>query len=393
VVKGAAKLPLEIVDKEVSFDFKGAIQEGQDFLHSVTKPMIQAIENSGAPAPLVAAATLPLHVADSVVNFDAGAMKGAVSIVEGIGGMAAHPVDTVTGLAALGARSLEGTPQGRTALFLKDLATGKFQTQDEALKAMRESQDPFLMAKANYELGRDVLTGVFADAIKLAKEGKYDEAAGTVVGQFADVFVGLGITKLGAVGKAGQALNQASRVERTLEAAAQTARTVDKTEDLAKAAGGLRRVTTRGRRGEAPLTAAQRADALSYARELGMPEPGIIFSESMNTGYKMLFGEDLLYIGTDVLPGVGPGLTANSRISMRGALAHEMVGHRAAELAGRSHTIAVLEEAQASIRAARFAPALSMTERFTLLRDAIERLRSAGYRIKEVRNQLWIGTP
>ncbi len=69
VVKGAAKLPLEIIDKEVSFDFKGAIQTGQDALHAVTKPVIQAIENSGAPAPLVAAATLPLHAADSVVNF------------------------------------------------------------------------------------------------------------------------------------------------------------------------------------------------------------------------------------------------------------------------------------------------------------------------------------
>jgi len=36
-----------------------------------------------------------------------------------------------------------------------------------------------------------------------------------------------------------------------------------------------------------------------------------------------------------------------------------------------------LEEAQASIRAARFAPSLSSTERYTLLRDGITRLYKA----------------
>jgi hypothetical protein len=113
----------------------------------------------------------------------------------------------------------------------------------------------------------------------------------------------------------------------------------------------------------------------------------------MNTGYANIFGEETLYIGTDVLPASGRGLAANSRISMRGALAHELVGHRAAGLAGRTQAMAVLEEAQASIRAARFAPGLSRAERFTLLRDAVTRLRAQQIRVGDVRSALWIGSP
>lgn len=63
-----------------------------------------------------------------------------------------------------------------------------------------------------------------------------------------------------------------------------------------------------------------------------------------------------------------------------GAVAHEVVGHRAAARAGRTQDIPVLEEAQASIRAARFAPGLTAIERLTLIRDAVERPHKAGLR-------------
>lgn len=57
-----------------------------------------------------------------------------------------------------------------------------------------------------------------------------------------------------------------------------------------------------------------------------------------------------------LVPGnIGKGtLTANSRIGIKGTLAHEIVGHREAALAGRTQAVHSLEEAQASIRAARF---------------------------------------
>ena len=46
-------------------------------------------------------------------------------------------------------------------------------------------------------------------------------------------------------------------------------------------------------------------------------------------------------------------------------------------MAGRTQSILALEEAQASIRAARFGPDLTSTERFTLMRDGIMRLQKA----------------
>ena len=50
----------------------------------------------------------------------------------------------------------------------------------------------------------------------------------------------------------------------------------------------------------------------------------------------------------------------------------------------------LLEEVQASIRGARFAPQLTLTERITLIRDALERFKKAGLSIKTVKKQLWI---
>ncbi|WP_257219446.1 hypothetical protein [Paenibacillus sp. LK1] len=49
-----------------------------------------------------------------------------------------------------------------------------------------------------------------------------------------------------------------------------------------------------------------------------------------------------------------------------------------------------LDEAQASIRAARFAPELASVERMTLLRDAVTRLKNADLRVQDVKNELYI---
>lgn len=150
-------------------------------------------------------------------------------------------------------------------------------------------------------------------------------------------------------------------------------------------------VSTGGLRNELPLTAAQKQEALDYAISLGMPKESIVFVENGNTGYKLFFGQmERLQIGTDVLPLVSTQSAANSRVTMRGALAHEIIGHRAAEFANMTQSNAVLEEAQASIRAARFAEGLTGSERTILLRDGIERLRNAGYKIADVKHELWI---
>jgi hypothetical protein len=151
-----------------------------------------------------------------------------------------------------------------------------------------------------------------------------------------------------------------------------------------------RKVSTGGLRNETPLTKAQKMEALEYAKKLGIAKEDVVFTENMNTSYKLLFGKERMYIGTDVLPATKKGLKANSRVSMKGAIAHELEGHRVAELAGKTNTSELLEEVQASIRAARFAPDLTSQERVTLIRDALERLQKAGLKIKEVKHKLWI---
>ena len=50
----------------------------------------------------------------------------------------------------------------------------------------------------------------------------------------------------------------------------------------------------------------------------------------------------------------------------------------------------MLDEIQASIRAARFAPELTKRERFVLLRDAAERAQKSGISLKHVKDKLYI---
>ena len=157
-------------------------------------------------------------------------------------------------------------------------------------------------------------------------------------------------------------------------------------------------VDTGGLRGELPLTNSQKEQILQYIKLLSEGAPknvGIIRwvdDRQLNTGYSP--GLDLLQIGSDVMPANLPRgqgtLTANTRITWKGSIAHELVGHREAALAGKTQSQLPLEEAQASIRAARFAPSLTSTERYTLLRDAIARLDKAGIKIRQVKHLLQI---
>jgi hypothetical protein len=157
------------------------------------------------------------------------------------------------------------------------------------------------------------------------------------------------------------------------------------------------------KRNSQPLTPKQISLARTYARQLNIPLNWLYFSDNMNTSYGNIFGREILYIGSDVAPLPNPplsGITANSRITIRGCLAHEWIGHRGANLANRAFNRGTIEhplwrnialdEAQASIRAARFAPSLGSLERYTLLRDAITRLNDRGLKIRQVKHLLYI---
>ena len=151
------------------------------------------------------------------------------------------------------------------------------------------------------------------------------------------------------------------------------------------------KVDTGGKRSEKPLTKQQVDAAVNYAVKLDMPREQIRYAEHYNTSYGSNF--DILYLGTDTYPAknlisASDMKTANSRISWKGAIAHEIIGHREAFLKGWTQSNKLFEEAQASIRAARFSSDLSEPERITLLRDAIYRLNKNGFSISAVKNLL-----
>ncbi|MDN4086178.1 WXG100 family type VII secretion target [Paenibacillus polymyxa] len=167
----------------------------------------------------------------------------------------------------------------------------------------------------------------------------------------------------------------------------------------------LRQISSDGLRNELPLTDVQKTEIIQYTKSLNFPEDNIIMSrpgfyDDWNTG--MMY--DRFVINTDVLPaehtGVGT-LSANSRVSAKATIAHEIVGHYEAYKSGKAFELYdvtpdtfkrnfALDEAQASIRAARFAPDLTSIERMTLLRDAMTRLKSADLRIRDVKGELYI---
>jgi len=152
--------------------------------------------------------------------------------------------------------------------------------------------------------------------------------------------------------------------------------------------GHGKHVNTDGLRNEQPLTLQQQKMVADYAVSLGMPRENIYYLPNSLTGYNPTW--DILVIGTDVFPLNERVSNPNSNVSYKGAIAHEIIGHRMADLQGVAHPDQLFEEVQASVRAARFAPGLSRLERSDLLRDAIGRLHIRGLRLRDIRGELFI---
>lgn len=146
-------------------------------------------------------------------------------------------------------------------------------------------------------------------------------------------------------------------------------------------------IETGGQRNETPLTEDQIEACRSYAESLGMTREQMAYSENYWTSYNPEF--DLLLIGTDAYPGEN-ATSANGKLSYRSAIAHEIVGHREACLRGKTDYQKgdFRDEAQASIRAARFAPGLTDAERYMLIRDALDRIHKNGYKLRDVKSLL-----
>lgn len=157
----------------------------------------------------------------------------------------------------------------------------------------------------------------------------------------------------------------------------------------------IRKVNTDGLRNEKPLKKDEIDIYISYAREFGF-EHDIIYSEYSSTAFVSSVEGDKycrLVIGTDVKPIetknerlYGP----NQLISPRGAIAHEIIGHYEAWLGGFECENLIIDEAQASIRAARFAEGLTQKDRILLLKDAITRLKNGNIKLSEAKKKMRI---
>lgn len=155
--------------------------------------------------------------------------------------------------------------------------------------------------------------------------------------------------------------------------------------------GIIKEINTNGKRNELELSNEQVEECIEYSRKLGFKDD-ICYSNYSNTAFVgSIEGERYcrLVIGTDVYPSQNP-ITVNSAISNKGALAHEIIGHYEAWKNGFTNDNAVLEEAQASIRAARYADDLDKTERYLLIRDALTRLKNNNIKLKDAKQKMYI---
>lgn len=151
------------------------------------------------------------------------------------------------------------------------------------------------------------------------------------------------------------------------------------------------KVSTGGHRNEAPLNSEQINNCIDYARMLGF-KSDIAYSDYSYTAFVgSVEGEKYcrMVIGTDVFPCNTP-TSPNEKLSYKAAIAHEVIGHYEAWKGGFEQSVPALDEAQASIRAARFAEGLTKTERTELLKDAVLRLRNADIPLKEARKHIKI---
>lgn len=152
----------------------------------------------------------------------------------------------------------------------------------------------------------------------------------------------------------------------------------------------LKNIYTHGKRNEKPLS----EDEINEARKAAIRQGykgDIAYSENSYTAFHgSVEGERYHYlvIGTDAYPSTENGGTANEKVSLNGCMAHEVVGHYETWEKGTIQDIVVLDEAQASIRAAKFGVDLTDEERAVLWQDAFDRLNKAGIVYDDVKDAL-----
>lgn len=148
----------------------------------------------------------------------------------------------------------------------------------------------------------------------------------------------------------------------------------------------VRGVGSRAVRNTEPLTSAQESEIWRAAQDLGL-DPNDIRVLRTSSAYSDSY--DVIMIGPDSFPAAS-GSTSRSvlgRLTPRAVVAHEG-GHMITSRAGTAFEGgSLLDEFQASL-VGRGLPGLNSTERFQLLRDAVERARAAGADPRDLLGQL-----
>lgn len=153
----------------------------------------------------------------------------------------------------------------------------------------------------------------------------------------------------------------------------------------------LRKIKT-SQRNDLPLTDKQKDDVLKIVSKYGIDLQSVRFVENNNTAFVLMYGVELLQIGFDVYPTNNPHIynNANSILSMPATIAHELAGHRDAQLAEKTHHDDLLEEVQASIRASMYGIDLTEEEKEMLYQDALDRLAKNGLKLEDIKHTLWL---
>lgn len=149
---------------------------------------------------------------------------------------------------------------------------------------------------------------------------------------------------------------------------------------------GVRAAGSRGIRNTEPLIDAQKNEIMRAVDDLRLNPSDVVISRSPSV-YLETF--DIINIGPNSFPAAGVQATGSvfERLTPRAVVAHE-AGHMLTTRAGTSFPAgSVLDEFQASV-VGRDLPGLNSTERFQLLRDAVERARAAGAKPRELLFQM-----
>ena len=145
---------------------------------------------------------------------------------------------------------------------------------------------------------------------------------------------------------------------------------------------GAKGLGSRGIRNESLLTSGQWDQILQHIDELGLSPSDFLQSSHMSSYSDML---DKVFIGPNAFPAsvdLRLGGTAFERLTPRAVVAHE-AGHMIAVRGEFAFPAGYLEEIQASL-VGRQLPGLTATERYQLLRDAVERAKLEGLSLRSL---------